>query len=239
MFARIVLRSSAGILFLCCLAITSAYGQSSYVYTDSWADTEMAIPENGHEDGRVSIVGSGVLEFGGGHMGEMTLTLTSPSGASTIASGRWLRGGGAKSLTVSINAISGSSADLGNFVTQSQVEMICPFEPETHSQDSLTIEEQSSNTIYYSYIREGPSLYSSSHKMCVYRACIDTDQNPPNGCWGSVYVEFEDNIGLQEACSQGIRITYKSYRIPYIYSWCIRDGHYHINNYNPCPYGNL
>ena len=139
MFAKITLSLFMGVLFLCCLTAASAFGQSAYIYTDSWADTELAVPEGGQEFGEVLIVGSGVIEIESGHTANMEVRMTSPQGQTTFESGVWNQGTYGMTLTVLLNAVTGPNTDLGTYLTEVSVQMICPFEPTSYGTASLPI----------------------------------------------------------------------------------------------------
>jgi hypothetical protein len=142
MFAKITLCLFLGVLVLCCLATTSAFGQSAYNYTDSWADTEQAIAEGGQEFGEVLVVGCGVLEVdesSGGHQANMEVKLTSPQGYTTFQSGVWTGETSSMTLVVSLNAVTGPITDLGTYLTETSIQMICPFEPTSYGTASLPI----------------------------------------------------------------------------------------------------
>jgi hypothetical protein len=99
----------------------------------------LAVPEGGQEFGEVLIVGSGVVEIESGHTANMEVGMTSPQGQTTSESGVWNQGGYGMTLTVFLNAIWGSNTDLGNFLTETRVQMICPLEPIVSNGTSLPI----------------------------------------------------------------------------------------------------
>jgi len=172
MLSRITLHLFVGVLFLCCLATTSVFGQSAYIYTDSWADTELAVPEGGEEFGEVLIVGSGVIEIESGHSANMEVKMTSPQGYTTFESGVWNQGTYGMTLTVFLNAVTGPNTDLGTYLTEVSVQMICPFEPTSYGTASLPISIKREG-----YIFEGGVNYGGKYGygFCEY------DRNCPFG----------------------------------------------------------
>ncbi len=247
MIEKITLRLFIGMFFLGCLTATSAFGQSAWTYSDTWADAPTDSAETGFnhidEDIGVSIVGAGVAEINPNsqtHEANIRVELRSPQGQVEYGDGTWYQGSSGTSITVVVSLIfTWQPAEVGSYTTTTGFEEVCPYLPGTlYSGSSLNLVQNGYNTIYYKYNRE--EIYNSTHKTCYFRACIDTDQNPANGCWDSTYVEFRDRIPQAEACGIGVRIEYSRYRIPLIgYSFCARFGHYHINTFEVCPYGTL
>lgn len=210
-----------------CSAVTSAFGQSAYIYTDSWVDDSMAIPEDG-QNGQVLVVGSGVVEFELGHMANMQVKITSPKGEQMTESGTWTQGSNGMTLITFINAASGPTTDLGNFVTQTSVQITCPYEPAIYDETSLLITQDGDNTIYYEYNSEQP--YIIGLKNCHYTTCYDTDQHPANNCY---IPTFNDTFNEGATCPAGIVAIYRRVKVLGFFSTCYRVTH---NDYptNPC-----
>ena len=244
MIEKITLRLFIGMFFLGCLATTSAFGQSAWTYSDSWANapTDAAEIDFTHtgEASEIYIVGAGVAEINPNsqlHEANIQVEIRSPQGRTEYGDGTWYQGSSGTSITVVVPLVF-IGDDVGNYLTTTGFLEVCPYSPGIlYSGSSLNIVQDGYNTIYYAYNRQ--EIYDRTYKTCYFRACIETDQNPANGCWDSTYEVFRDIIPQVEACSLGIQATYSRYRIPLIgYSFCARFGHSDLT-FNPCPHGTL
>lgn len=134
MFEKIKLRLFIGVLFLGCLATTSAFGQSSWTYTDTWMDDDTGYDATG-ENSEVYIVGAGVTEINPNsqtHEANLWVEIRSPQGRTEYGGGTWYQGSSGTSITavVSLNFI-WQPAEVGNYLTTTGFQEVCPFSPGT------------------------------------------------------------------------------------------------------------
>lgn len=135
MFAKINLRLCMKVLFLFCLMVSPAFGQSLITYSDTWMDDESGFAAN-PENAEVYIIGSGVAEIdpkSDYHTVNTQVTITSPNGRTETASGTWTQKSEGTSITVTVPILvdmDSEPADTGNY--ESLVIHI-PTCPESHS----------------------------------------------------------------------------------------------------------
>lgn len=227
------------ITLLCFFSAVTGYSQcdmgNAYSYTDMWVvGGEDADPDG---NGIVEIddsnplppayvVGQGIVENSYnscGHEYYTNVTVTGPDGNEAY-------GQGSATLEIFID---------GDFFTESDLIYYCPFAGrDFEGGTSYNTLDATTNEIYYGY--KGEQLVGG-FKVCKYRACVETDTNPVNGCY---FVEKEIHIRPPESrvCPPGTYSKFIKARLAPFFPWSPLVCKVFIHNeltFNPCPFGTL
>jgi len=200
---------------------------SAYSYTDTWSqggaadsDGDGTYDHNHVNPNTPYAVGQGTVENdynSCGHEYYTVVTMTGPD-SSTVS------GGGSASLEITID---------GQYFAESQLFYYCPIAGREFSSgftDSF-LDVSNINDVYYGYVREFNNPPITQMKWCVYRACANSDQNPPNGCFDRDYWDLRH---ITDICGMGLRSTFARVRIPIIGTYtCIQLSHDDFT-FNPC-----
>lgn len=141
MLEKITLRLFIVIVFLGCLA-TSSFGQSAWIYSDTWMDDNAGYEAEGEnieldegENIEVNIVGAGVAEINSNsqlHEANIRVELRSPQGRTEYGDGTWYQASSGTSITVVVSLnFPWEPADVGNYLTITGFEEVCPYQPGT------------------------------------------------------------------------------------------------------------
>lgn len=198
---------------------------SAYSVTEMWVEQENLHGYNhASSPAEPIIVANGVVENDYntcGHEYSAVTTMTLPNGGTVV--------GAETEIIID-----------GTYFASTDLKYYCPIiAREIDVEDSSNQFELYGpvNTIYYKYqYREGwlPGL-----NKCWYKACIDTDQNPPNNCWGPSYIWAWDVVNTSAPCPQSVQNSYQRYRYPLLgISHCVRIDHRDLP-FDVCPYGTL
>ncbi len=174
MFKKIKLHIFTGVLFLGCFATMSAFGQSSWSYSDTWVDapaekTETNFTYTGESSG-IHIMGAGVVEINPNsqaHEANMQVEIRSPQGRTEYGDATWYQASSGTSMTVIVSLdFIWELEDVGNYVTTTGFLEVCPYQPGTiFSAASLPV---SIKKEVYKFLSSFPTGGKYGHGYCEY-----------------------------------------------------------------------
>lgn len=220
MLKKIKLRLSAGVLFLGCLAATSAFGQSSRSYSDTWADTPAEETETNFtytgESSRIYIMGAGAVEINPNsqaHEANMQVEIRSPQGRTEYGGAARHQGSSGTSMTVAVSLdFIRDIEDAGNYVTAAGFLEVCPYQPGTiFSAASIAV---SIKREVYKFLSSFPAGGRFGHGYCEYDNYCPFGQ----GICGLSYFSV-DRLTANAACPADLQC-----RTLYVRGVCLNRG---------------
>lgn len=225
-------------VFLYLLLSPSARAQcdmgNAYSYTDTWAsarpldlDGDGEIADYDHTAPNfVAAVGVGVAENtynSCGHEYYTVVTMTGPNSG-------YSEGINSTSLDISLFLD-------GDYITDSTLYYYCPIAGRDFAGavSSAVMSVDTFNEIWYGYTREmivGPA--GNPIRACFNRACIETDENPPNGCYKPNWIHY---LNTSQTCPRGTLVAWSRPSVLGIPLPCLPIYERDINSFSPCPFG--